>query len=226
LSDLTGGNHGDGPVELRRTVVIVILMAMRDTGLFIDTPRPRRQHTKLETPPRPKRPSGSWERSLVPKPIRKNSAAEVAQKTDPRPSPKRKTPRVGQKGIQKLLQPVKRRKLLSTSTRSSSQLPSQLVSPNNAPISIEDDGGLGTFSSFDTWMDDESPDDIGLNGEINLTQSISEIETQQALQLPTYRSLLLGDAESYVRLTARCYIIQDWNPKYEVLSVRTSHWPY
>ena len=54
--------------------------------------------------------------------------------------------------------------------------------------------------------------------EFNFEQAVSQIEAHQASQLPAYQELWLWNPESYARLTNRCYIIQDWNPRHSVFT--------
>jgi hypothetical protein len=157
--------------------------------------------------------------ATVLKPLRKLSAPQVVQKKYFPPSPKRKHPRVGQNGIQKPRKPVKRLNLLLAYNSLSPVPVIQPAALNNQSESTEDDGGFPS-SAFDTGMIDDVPEEIEVDSEFDLAESIFEIEARQALQLPDYRYLLLQNPESYVRLTARCYVVQDWSSKHKVLSVR------
>jgi hypothetical protein len=192
--------------------------------------RPRKAPiNKLKTPPRPKRRSSSWEHLRATKPLRNQGALQVVQQIDLLPSPKRKLPRVGQKPKRDCPTPVRPPKLLSSSKPSPSAQSTFLTRFNIPSTSIDDDdggfndddGGFPLVPSFeDSGMGASSPQGSADESEFDLAEAVSQIESQQASQLPAYRELLFWNAESYARLTHRCYIIQDWSPKEPVLLVR------
>jgi hypothetical protein len=189
-------------------------------------PRPLiRTCNKLKTPPRPKRPPTSWEHLKGVKPLRNQGSLQVVQHIRLPPSPKRKLPRVGQKPKRNPPPPIKRPKLLSGSSQSvsaQSTYPARL----NIPSALIDDQNAG-FPSVpffeDAGMGASSPQASTSEEEFDLAEAVSQIEAQQALQLPAYRELLFWNPESNARLTNRCYIIQDWCPRERVLLVRVAY---
>jgi hypothetical protein len=190
--------------------------------------RPRKAPiTKLNTPPRPKRQPLSWEHLRAAKPLRNRGVLQVAEQIDLPRSPKRKLPRVGQKPKQNRPTPVKRPKFLSSSNTSSSAQSTFLTQLNIPSTSIDDDdGGFPSIPFEDSGMGASPPRGSADEDEFDLAEAVAQIESQQASQLPAYRDLLFWDPESYARLTNRCYIIQDWSAKDQVLLVRVPYRRY
>jgi len=183
--------------------------------LFHVAPHPLiSRRNKLNTPPRPKRLPTHWKPLRPVKHLQNRKPLQVAREIDLPPSPKRKLPRVSQKPKQKCITPVKRLKLLSSltsspSAQSGSLTPLNIPSIDNDEASVRD--GMGDCGPLGTGSASED--------EFNFEEAVSQIEACQASQLPAYRELLLWNPESYARLTNRCYIIQDWNPRHSVLQV-------
>jgi hypothetical protein len=187
-------------------------------------PRPLiRSCHKLKTPPRTQR-SVSWEHLKAAKPLRNRGALQVVQQIDLPRSPKRKVPRVGQKSKQNRPTPVRRPKLLPTPGQSPSPQSAFPGRFNMTSAPIDDvERGFSVPSFVDSGIGPSSPQGSDNEDEFDLAEAVSQIESQQATQLPDYRELLLWNPESYARLTNRCYIIQDWSPRERVLQVRVPY---
>jgi len=53
----------------------------------------------------------------------------------------------------------------------------------------------------------------------DFSATISQIELQQANHLPEYFELLQWNASSFARISPRCYVLQDWDPRTKMLKV-------